>query len=627
MNRTHFKGPVEYKESNMNNQLRDVLNLVIFCTAIWINAGMPIQTTHAALVPTGSDSATTTIQASDAGARGDQKKEFTVRNKYLIIPIQEGTPYDDMTNDLRLYVDNVKVRDYRLNLAKSAETTDWYAFFTIESYMGGQARVEVDDAYEQGFALVTQSDRIPGEETFYKEPWRPQLRFSQKVGWNNDTNGLVYLNGTYHLFFQHNPVGLVWGNMTWGHAVSKDLLHWEQQPNKIFRKTMVRWDAFSGSAVIDKLNTAGFGANALVAVFTDTGARGEVLCYSTDNGKTLTYYKDNPVLVREGRDPKVKWYEYDADDTPLNSAAAALGGHWVMCRFDLTSGAQAAFHTSTDLKHWTFQHMLGGPGGGGDWDSCMEFCELPVDGNKDNTKWAIWAGNNYYRIGEFDGRTFTLIDDPPYDAEVVQGETSFNKYRVHYGSHLASQVFNNTPDGRKIKMFWISYPAPEPPYNQHFNFPCELSLRTTKDGIRMFAKPIAEIENLRKKTYTVAAQPLPEGQSRSTSASGMLFDIRANFDVGNADRVIISANGLNITYDAIKKTLNGRPLEPVDGKISIQAVVDNSIMEIAGNDGRILLHVPHGHSIAVDEFRITAHGGDAYLNSFEAHELNSIWGN
>jgi len=611
----------------MKNQWRDILNLVIFCTAILINAGMPIQTAHAALVPPGSDSATTTLQASDAGAPADLKKEFTVRNKYLIIPIQEGTPYDDMTNDLRLYVDNVKVRDYRLNLAKSAETTDWYAFFTIESYMGGQARVEVDNAYKQGFALVTQSDRIPGQENFYKEPWRPQLRFSQKVGWNNDTNGLVYLDGIYHLFFQHNPVGLVWGNMTWGHAVSKDLLHWEQQPNKIFRKTMVRWDAFSGSAVVDKLNTAGFGANALVAVFTDTGSKGEVLCYSTDNGKTLTYYKDNPVLVREGRDPKVKWYEYDADDTPLNSTAAALGGHWVMCRFDLTSGAQAAFHTSTDLKNWTFQHMLGGPGGGGDWDSCMEFCELPVDGNKDNTKWAIWAGNNYYRIGEFDGRTFTLIDDPPYDAEVVHGETSFNKYRVHYGSHLASQVFNNTPDGRKIKMFWVSFPTPEPPYNQHFNFPCELSLRTTKDGIRMFAKPIAEIENLRKKTYSVAAQPLPEGQSRLTSASGMLFDMRVNFDVGTADRVIISANGLNITYDAIKKTLNGRPLEPVDGKISIQAVVDNSIMEIAGNDGRILLHVPHGHSIAVDEFRITAHGGDAHLNRFEAHELNSIWGN
>jgi len=596
----------------------------------------PSQVTDAASVPapdavssmdldvsTPSGSPPTANEASGMKTPANRRKQFTVRNKYLIIPIQDGVPYDDMDNDLRLYVDDVKVRDYRLNLAKSAETTDWYAFFTIEGYMGRQARVEVDNAYEQGFALVTQSDTIPGQEDFYREPWRPQLRFSQKVGWNNDTNGLVYFDGTYHLFFQHNPVGLVWGNMTWGHAVSTDLLHWEQQPNKIFRKTMARYDAFSGSAVIDKLNTAGFGANALVAVFTDTGTGGEALCYSTDNGKTFTYYGGNPVLIRKGRDPKVKWYAYDADDEPLNSTAAALGGHWVMCRFDLTSGAKAAFHTSTDLKHWTLQHLLGGPAGGGAWDSCLEFAELPVDGDKENTKWAIWAGNNYYRIGDFDGKTFTLIDDPPYDAEVVEGETSFTKYRVHYGNHLASQVFNNTPDGRKIKMLWLSYPTPGPPYNQHFNFPCELSLRTTEDGIRMFAKPIAEIANLRESTYALTAHSLPAGEPRSTAASGMLFDIRASFNVGDAERVVISANGLTITYDALRKTLNDCPLKPVDGEISIQAVVDNSLMDIAGNEGRILIHAWHGHSIAVDEFTITAYGGDAHLNSFEAHELRS----
>lgn len=564
-------------------------------------------------------------QTTDPGTPRDQRKEFTVENKYLIIPIQDGTAFDDMDSDLRLYVDDVKVRDYRLKLADSAETTDWYAYFTIESYMGGHARVEVDNAHDQGFALVTQSDTIPGEEDFYKEPWRPQLRFSQKTGWNNDPNGMVYLDGTYHLFFQHNPVGRIWGNMTWGHATSPDLLHWEQQPNKIFRRTMVKGDAFSGSAVIDKLNTAGFGANALVAVFTDTGTGGEVLCYSTDNGNTFTYYENNPVLNRKGRDPKVKWYEYDENDTPLNSTAEALGGHWVMCRFDLTDGAQAAFHTSTDLKNWTFQHMLGGIGGGGIWDSCMEFSELPVDGNSEDTKWAIWAGNNYYRIGEFDGKTFTLIDDPPYDPEVVNGETSFLKYRVHYGNHLASQVFNNTPDGRKIKMLWLSYPTPEPPYSQHFNFPCELTLRTTKDGIRMFAEPIAEIANLRKNTYTIEAQPLPEGQSLSTSVEGTLFDIRASFEVGDAERVVISANGLELVYDAVNKTLQDIPLEPVDGKIDIQAVVDNSLMDIAGNGGRILIHTWHGRSVSVDEIKITAYGGDAILINFEAHELNSIY--
>ena len=591
----------------MRYQWRSVSKMVVLCTIL-----LTITRLSAQPVP-----------ISDPETPQDQQKEFTIQNKYLIIPIQDGTDYDDMKSQLRLYVDGEKVHHYRINLAESAQTTDWYAYLTIESYRGGKARVEVDNVYEEGFALVKQSDTIPGEKNFFKEPWRPQLRFSQKVGWNNDPNGLVYLDGTYHFFFQRNPVGLVWGNMTWGHATSTDLLHWEQQPDKIRRRSMARWDAFSGSAVIDKLNTAGFGKDALVAIFSDTGAKGEALAYSTDQGKTFTTYEKNPVLVHNGRDPKVKWYQYDADDTPLNNTAEALGGHWVMCTFDLSK--QAAFYTSTNLKDWTFQHLLGGVGGGGDWDSCMEFCELAVDGNSENTKWAIWAGNNYYRIGEFDGKTFTLIDDPPYDAEVIEGKTSFHKYRVHYGSHLASQVFNNTPNGRKIKMHWVSYRTPKPPYNQHFSFPVNLNLRTTKDGIRMFAEPIEEIANLRKKTYSIPAQSLPDGQSRSTPASGMLFDIRAEFEVGDAKKVTISGSGLNITYDAINKTLKGCPLEPLEGKIRIQAVVDNSILEIAGNDGRIMFHGPHGHSIAVDEIKITAHGGDARLISFEAHELGSIW--
>ena len=267
----------------MRYQWRSVSKMVVLCTIL-----LTITRLSAQPVP-----------ISDPETPRDQQKEFTIQNKYLIIPIQDGTSYDDMKSQLRLYVDDKKVHHYRINLAESAQTTDWYAYLTIESYRGGKARVEVDNVYEEGFALVKQSDTIPGENNFYKEPWRPQLRFSQKVGWNNDPNGLVYLDGTYHFFFQRNPVGLVWGNMTWGHATSTDLLHWEQQPDKIRRRSMARWDAFSGSAVIDKLNTAGFGKNALVAIFSDTGAKGEALAYSTDQGKTFTTYEKNPVLVHK----------------------------------------------------------------------------------------------------------------------------------------------------------------------------------------------------------------------------------------------------------------------------------------------------------------------------------------
>lgn len=150
-------------------------------------------------------------------------RQFTVSNKYLIIPIKNGAKACELT----LEVDGEPVRRYNTELATNADAVDWYAFFTIESYQGKPATIAVNRATEEGFGRIQQSDEIPGSESFYSEELRPQFHFSQKVGWNNDPNGMVYLDGEWHLFFQHNPVGWKWGNMTWGHAVSKDLVHWQ----------------------------------------------------------------------------------------------------------------------------------------------------------------------------------------------------------------------------------------------------------------------------------------------------------------------------------------------------------------------------------------------------------------
>ena len=152
----------------MRYRWRSVSKMVVLFTIVLTSTSLSAQTTP----------------ISDSKTPRDQQKEFTVDNKYLIIPIQDGTRYDDMKSQLRLYVDGEIVHHYRINVAESAQTTDWYAYLTIESYKGGRARLEVDNVYEEGFALVKQSDTIPGERNFFKEPWRPQLRFSQKVGWN-----------------------------------------------------------------------------------------------------------------------------------------------------------------------------------------------------------------------------------------------------------------------------------------------------------------------------------------------------------------------------------------------------------------------------------------------------------
>jgi fructan beta-fructosidase len=531
-----------------------------------------------------------------------REKSFTVESRYLIIPIQNK---GKSKGQIQVFVGDKEVRKYGLNIATSAETTDWYAFFTIDAYKGQAARVAASKVTEEGFALVRQSDTIPGEETFYKEPHRPQFHFTQKVGWNNDPNGMVYHDGKWHLFFQHNPVALPWGNMTWGHATSKDLLHWEQQPNKLFPSTMARGACFSGGATVDINDTAGWGKNTLVAFLTDTGA-GESVAYSRDGGRTFTWYEGNPVVKHKGRDPKVIWYAYDDTDKPLNETAKKLGGHWVMVVYDEHPEYKrnAAFYTSTNLKEWTEQSHLPG------YFECTELFELPIDGGAKNTRWVVFAADAKYAVGTFDGRTFT----PDHEG----------KHQVHWGPYYASQTFDNSPDGRKIQMGWLRVPSPGP-YNQHFSFPHRLTLRTTADGVRMFAKPIKEIENLRAKSNEAQPQDLVADTQLSLPASSDLLDVRLTFDVGTAKAIDLNLSGRTIRYDAKAQKLNEAPLKPIDGRISIQVLADRSLTEIIGNDGRVYISGRGPEKLDASEVSVTAIGGNAKLVSLEVHELKSIW--
>ncbi len=532
---------------------------------------------------------------------GQQEKEFTVEKPYLIIPIRNGKG----GGQIQLFIDGEQVRRYGLNMAPSAGQTDWYAFFTIGNYRGKKARVVATRAAEEGFALVKQSDTIPGEENFYKEPHRPQFHFTQKVGWNNDPNGMVYHGGRWHLFFQHNPVALPWGNMTWGHATSRDLVHWEQQPNKLFPKTMAKGDCFSGGATVDRNNTAGWGKDTLVAFFTDT-ACGEAVAYSTDGGETFTYYEKNPVVKHRGRDPKVIWYAYDGKDTPLSERAKALGGHWVMAVYDEKQGIgrNAAFYTSTDMKEWTEQSHLPG------YFECTELFELPVDGDAKDTRWVVFAADAKYAVGRFDGKAFT----PEHEG----------KHQVHWGPYYASQTFDNSPDGRRIQIGWVRVGSPGP-YNQHFSFPHQLTLHKTEDGVRMFARPVREIETLRVKSHRADARPLAADRPVTLPVGSDLLDVRLTVEIGGARAIELHAAGRTITYDAAAGKLNAAPLKPVDGRITMQVLCDRSITEIAGNEGRVFISNKGPAKQDPSPVSVKAVGGDAKLMQLEAHELKSIW--
>jgi fructan beta-fructosidase len=533
-------------------------------------------------------------------------KEFTVENTYLVIPIKNGAKGTEIT----LQVEGTPVRRYGTELATSPEDIDWYAFFTIEPYQGKSARVTVARGTEEGFALVRQEDSVPGSETWYAEKLRPQLRFSQKVGWNNDPNGMVWLDGEWHLFFQHNPVGWKWGNMTWGHAVSKDLVHWQQLPNALFPGTMARGACFSGGALVDHKNTAGWKAgdtDVLVASLTDTGA-GEAMAYSNDKGRTFTWYEGNPVVKHSGRDPKVIWYAYDDKDTPLDDTAKQLAGHWVMAVFDQHKehGRNIAFYTSTDLKQWQKQSHLSG------YFECAELFELPVDGNADDTRWVVYAADARYAIGQFDGKTF----QPEHEG----------KHQVHWGPYYASQCFSNAPDGRVIQIGWARIAMPGMPFNQTFSLPTELTLKTTPKGVRMCAQPVQELEMLRGEAESAGGRTLTPDEPVRFETKGQLFDILVVVQPTGASEIVLQFGADRVRYDVAAQRLDEMPLALSDGKLIFRVVVDRPMYEVCGGEGDVYKTAPRKEpGTSIEVIQLSAGGGEAKIETFKVFPMRSIW--
>jgi fructan beta-fructosidase len=383
--------------------------------------------------------------------------------------------------------------------------------------------------------------------------------------------------------------------MHWGHAVSADLLHWRELPIAIYPQKYGDW-AFSGSAIVDKDYLSGFkngDEDVIVGAYTSTG-RGECIVFSNDKGRTFKEFSGNPVLKHAGRDPKLIWY--------------APGKHWVMAVYDESEKKQwIAFYTSPDLKSWTFQSHIEG------WYECPEIFELPVDGKADDTRWVIYAADAKYAVGKFDGKTFL----PEHEG----------KRQVHFGKFYASQTYNNTPDGRRIQIGWAQINTDGMPFNQMMAFPCDLSLRTTEDGIRMFAKPVKEIESLRTKQRMLESGTLKAGESKEIRVANDLLEIQAEFEVGTAKSFGIEVGGVKISYDPAKNTLINMPLTPDAGKIRLQILVDRASVEVCGNDGRVYLTHPLNNSIELKSVKFFSEEQPTKLLKAQVYELKSTWEN
>lgn len=457
------------------------------------------------------------------------------------------------------------------------------------------------------------NDVDPYPDVGYDQAKRPQFHFSSKKNWLNDPNGLVYYEGEYHLFFQHNPEAWNWGNMTWGHAVSKDLLHWKQIQHALLPDEL--GTIFSGSAVVDHADTAGFQTGkdkAMVAVFTYAGELTspkspfvQAIAYSNDRGRTFTKYAGNPVVDNisgsTDRDPKVFWYTPPASDT-------AAAGWWVMVLCLAEPHGSLGIFSSPDLKEWKLESEFGA------FHDCPELFELPVDGDPANTRWVIYGADYKYFIGAFDGKTFT-----PEHPE---------KHRYQYGSGYASQVWNDEPRGRRVQIGWGCIEMKDMPFNQMMLFPVELSLRTTDEGLRLFAEPVEELDKLRGKTQVdVKGVAVTPESPFVVETVGDLFEVDLDVEVGSASKVSLLFNDVTVSYDAEAQTLQGAPLKPVEGRIRMHILIDRPSVEIFGNGGRVniaaALPTP---GAAIETMQVAVEGGQASVVSMTVVGLKSVWG-
>jgi fructan beta-fructosidase len=541
----------------------------------------------------------------NVAAAKDESREFLLQKKYLNFPVKNGAE----KRLIHLIIDNKIVREFEIELAP--DEPDFWVFLDINDFAGKKAILWIDKYkpdQSKGFDSVYQANTYIGQENVYEEKLRPQLHFTSKRGWNNDANGLVYYDGQYHLFYQHNPYGWNWGNMTWGHAVSTDMIHWVELGDAIHPNRL--GTIFSGSAVVDVNNTAGFQTGdekVIVCIYTSAGGTNPMskgqpftqsIAYSNDRGRTLTVYEGNPVLghINGGnRDPKVIWHE------PTNQ--------WVMALYldDNTMG----FLTSKDLKSWHLQSRLKC------FHECPELFSLPVDGDRNSKKWILYGGSGDYLIGSFDGKKFTPQVGP---------------ITFQYGNcFYASQTFNNIPieDGRRIQMAWGRVAMPGMPFNQMMLFPVTLTLRTTEEGPRMFAEPIREIEKLHKKQWRWENRILKPKENLLSGISGELFHIRVEMKVADVEEIGFVIRDVPINYDVRQQQLScldkTATLKPSDGNIRLEILVDRTSIEIFGNGGRI--YMPIGVILAGNSkpLEIVTKGGDTEIKSLEIFDLSSIW--
>ncbi|WP_283153799.1 glycoside hydrolase family 32 protein [Guptibacillus hwajinpoensis] len=487
----------------------------------------------------------------------------------------------------------------------------------------------------------------------YSENHRPQFHFTPESNWMNDPNGMVYFNGEYHLFYQYHPYSSVWGPMHWGHAVSKDLIHWEHLP--IALKPDQNGAIFSGSAVVDWDDTTGFfnGQSGLVAIFThadtypgsDRPRQRQSLAYSSDNGRSWTLYKGNPVLseprILDFRDPKVFWHKET--------------NRWVMV---IASGQSISIYTSLNLIDWEFASTFGEKEGShqGVWE-CPDLFKLPVDNDPSKHKWVLLVSlgdhpdvdsgsKTQYFIGEFDGKTFRNDHHPDHVCWLDHGRDNY-----------AGVTWSDLPDhdGRRILIGWMSNwryanETPTEGWRSAMTIPRELVLKSTLAGVQLTQLPVTELKNIKEPLVLVKEQKITSGENVLSGIHENTLEITMDLNPGSSEVVglkvlksdneetVIEYNAKTemLTFDrtqsgdssfhasfACKQTIK---MNSPHDRLQLTVLIDRSSIEIFGNSGETVvtnLVFPKEDSNGLELYS----SDGIFIHSMEINRLKSVWTN
>ncbi|KGE16082.1 glycoside hydrolase family 32 protein [Sphingobacterium deserti] len=531
---------------------------------------------------------------------------FVGEKQFLQIPIKNG----GTQKQVEILVNNKRVRWFTAELAEGK--ADWFAYLDISDWKGDELTVAVDGLPDQSEAfrpiVQTDSDRHEGG---YMEMRRAQIHFSPKRGWMNDPNGLVYYRGEYHLFFQHNPYGVNWGNMHWGHAVSKDLVHWKEVGEALYPDDF--GTMFSGGAVVDTKNSSGFGSTKepALALFYTAAEKSwtQGMAHSRD-GRSFEKL-ETPIInkITDGnRDPKVIWHEPSK--------------HWVLVVYVSEEGEQHAMHffTSTDMKSWIFaSKVLGGQGNDRYLFECPEFFELPVEGGaKGERKWILTGANSQYAIGTFDGKTF-----------IPEEERMFSQQGRDY---YAAQTFSNEPQGRRVEIGWWRTHTNQDgsAFNQSMSIPMTIALRKTARGTRIIRQPVSELSALRTNIQKLKGSRLSAASANVLkSFQGELAEIKLRIRPEDAHTIHLNVRGLHIIYQVTEQELvvdNVRAHAPlINGEQELTIFVDRTGVEIFASDGEVFMPINYNLDPKNTQYSLSVSGGSASLVDGELHELKSIW--